>query len=48
MVAGHCFRLVKKDTGASATRKENQYSSSSTKKKKTSVSYRSQGRGRSY
>ena len=39
MVAGHCFRLVKKDMGASAKRKENQSSSSSRKKVKTSVSY---------
>ena len=37
MVASHCFRLVKKDTGASAKRKENQSSSSSRKKQKTSV-----------
>ena len=45
MVAGHCFRLVKKDTGANAKRKENQPSSSSRKKQKTSVSYGFQGRG---
>ena len=32
MVAGHCFRLVRKDTGASAKRKKNQSSSSSKKK----------------
>ena len=32
MVASHCFRLVKKDTGASAKRKENQSSSNSRKK----------------
>ena len=32
MVAGHCFRLVRKDTGASAKRKENQSSSSFRKK----------------
>ena len=32
MVAGHCFRLVKKDTGASAKRKKNQSSYSSRKK----------------
>ena len=34
MVASHCFRLVRKDTGASAKRKENQSSSSSRKKQK--------------
>ena len=45
MVAGHCFRLVRKDTGASAKRKKNQFSSSSRKKQKTSVSYGFQGRG---
>ena len=39
MVAGHCFRLVRKDTGASAKRKENQSSSSSRKKQRTSASY---------
>ena len=48
MVAGHCFRLVKKDTGASAKRKENQSSSSSRKKQKTSISYGYQEMGRSY
>ena len=32
MVAGHCFRLVRKDTGASARSKENQSSSTSRKK----------------
>ena len=32
MVACHCFRIVKKDAGASAKRKENQSSSSSRKK----------------
>ena len=32
MVVGHCFQLVRKDTGASAKRKENQSSSSSKKK----------------
>ena len=37
MVAGHCFRLVKKDTGASAKRKENQSFSSYRKKQKTHV-----------
>ena len=31
MVASHCFRLVRKDTGSSARRKENQSSSSSRK-----------------
>ena len=45
MVAGHCFRLVRKD---SAKRKENQSSSSSKKKQKTSVSYEFQGRSHSY
>ena len=44
MVVGHCFRLVRKDTGASAKRKENQSSSSSRKKQKTSVLYGFQGR----
>ena len=39
MVAGHYFRLVEKDMGASAKRKDNQSSSSSRKKNKTSVSY---------
>ena len=48
MVVGHCFRLVRKDTGASARRKENQYSSSSRKKRKTSASYGFQGRGHCY
>ena len=48
MVAGHCFILVRKDTGASAKRKENQSSSSSRKKHKTFVSYGFQGRGRGY
>ena len=32
MVAGHCFRLVRNDTGISAKRKENKSSSSSRKK----------------
>ena len=32
IVAGHCFQLVRKDTGANAKRKENQSSSSSRKK----------------
>ena len=32
MVVGHCFRLVRKDTSASARRKKNQSSSSSRKK----------------
>ena len=32
MVVGHCFRLVRKDRGTSAKRKENQSSSSSRKK----------------
>ena len=45
MVVGHCFRLVRKDTGVSAKRKENQSSSSSRKKQKTSVSYEFQGWG---
>ena len=48
MVAGHFFRLVKKDTGASARRKENQSSSISRKKQKTSASYGFQGRGHCY
>ena len=48
MVASHCFRLVKKDTGASARRKENQSSSSSRKKQKTSALYGFQGRGHCY
>ena len=48
MVAGHCFRLVRKDTGASAKRKENQSSFSSRKKPKTFVSSGFQGRGRGY
>ena len=39
MVAGHCFQLVRKDTGANAKRKENRSSYSSKKKRKTSVSY---------
>ena len=43
MVAGHCFRLVGKDTGASDKRKERQPSSSSRKKQKTSTSHESQG-----
>ena len=48
MVAGHCFRLVRKDMGASAKRKENQSSSSSRKKQKTSVSYGFKRRGHDY
>ena len=48
MVAGHCFRLVRKDKGASARRKENQFSSSSKKKRKTSASYGFQGWGHYY
>ena len=48
MVAGHCFRLVRKDTGTSAKRKENQSSSRSRKKQKTFVSYGFQGRGYGY
>ena len=48
MVAGHCFRLVRKDTGASAKRKENQSSSSSRKKHKTSISYGFQELGHDY
>ena len=39
-VVGHCFRLVRKDTSASAKMKENQSFSSSRKKQKTSVLYR--------
>ena len=48
MVAGHCFRLVKKDTDASDKRKENQSSSSTKKKQKTYVSYEFQGQSRDY
>ena len=48
MVAGHCFLLVRKDTGASARRKENQSSSNSRKKQKTSALYGFQGRGHFY
>ena len=48
MVAGHCFQLVRKDTGARAKRKENQSSSSSKKKPKTSFWYGFQGRGSGY
>ena len=48
MVAGHCFRVVRKDTGASARRKENQSSSSSRKKQKTSALYGFQGQGHGY
>ena len=48
LVAGHCFRLVRKDMGASAKMKENQSSSSSRNKQKTSVSYEFQGRGNDY
>ena len=48
MVAGHCFLLVKKDTGASARRKVNQSSSSFRKKQKTSTSYGFQGGSHCY
>ena len=48
MVVGHCFRLVRKDIGASAKRKENQSSSNSRKKQKTFVLYGFQGRGCDY
>ena len=48
MVAGHCFRLVRKDMSASVKRNENKSSSSSRKKQKTSVSYEFQGRGHDY
>ena len=41
MVAGHCFRLVRKDMSASDKRKESQPSSSSKKKLKTSASHES-------
>ena len=44
MVVGHYFRLVRKDTSASAKMKENRSSSSSRKKQKTSVTYGFQGR----
>ena len=39
MVAGHCFRLVEKDSGSSDKRKESQPFSSSRKKQKTSTSH---------
>ena len=48
IVVSHCFRLVRKDTGASVRRKENQSSSNSRKKQKTSASYGFQGRGHYY
>ena len=48
MVTGHCFRLVKKNTGTSAKRKKNQSSSNSRKNKKTSISYEFLGRGPCY
>ena len=48
MVAGHCFRVVGKDTGASDKRKESQPSSSSKKKQKTSALHGSQGQGRGH
>ena len=48
MVAGHCFQLVGKDTGASDKRKESQPSSSSRKKQKTSSSHGTQGHGRGH
>ena len=48
MVASHCFRLVRKDTCASARRKENQSSSSSRVKQKTFASYGFQGWGHGY
>ena len=48
MVVGHCFRLVRKDMGVSAKRKENQSSSSSGKKQKTSVSYEFHEWGREF
>ena len=35
MVVGHCFRLVRKDMGASTKRKENQSFSNSGRKWKT-------------
>ena len=41
MVAGHCFRLVGKDTSASDKRKESRLSSSSKKKQKTFASHES-------
>ena len=37
MVAGHCFQLVGKDTGASDKRKESQSSSSSRNRQNTSA-----------
>ena len=45
MVAGHCFRLVEKDTSASDKRKESQPSSSSRKKHNTFALHGSQGQG---
>ena len=48
MVTGHYFRLVKKDTGASAKRKKNQSSPSFRKKQKTYVLYGFQGQSRGY
>ena len=48
MVVGHCFRLVRKDVGSSAKRKENQSYSNSRKKQKNYVLYEFQERGCSY
>ena len=48
MVAGHCFRLVRKDMGASTKRKENQSFSNSGRKWKTSIPQEFQGQGGSY
>ena len=48
MVVGHCFRLIRRDMGASAKRKENQSPSSSKKNQKTSTLYGFQGWGRGY
>ena len=45
MVAGHCFRLVGNDMSASDRRKKSRPSSSSGKKKRTSVSRGFQGQG---
>ena len=48
MVVIHCFRIVRKDMGASDKRKESQPSSSFKKKQKTSASHESQGLGRGH
>ena len=48
MVAGHRFKLVRKDTCAIAKKKKNQSFSISRKKQKTSVSNGFQEQGRGY